>query len=123
MGEGLFSYNREQNNFNKWTTDDGLASNTILAISSNENDGSIWVSSRRGISRLLPSGRVQSFDMTDGLPAYEFNERSIVIDKKGKIYFGSIAGLAFVDPNSVITNQEAPVLAISSINAIGHDGS
>ena len=32
-GEGLFSYNREQNNFNKWTTDDGLASNTILAIS------------------------------------------------------------------------------------------
>ena len=122
-GEGLFSYNHEQNNFNKWTTDDGLASNTILAISSNENDGSIWVSSRRGISRLLPSGRVQSFDMTDGLPAYEFNERSIVKDKKGKIYFGSIAGLAFVDPNSVITNQEAPVLAISSIDAIGHDGS
>ena len=61
--------------------------------------------------------------MTDGLPAYEFNERSIAKDKRGKIYFGSIAGLALVDPNSVITNQEAPVLALTSVDAIGHDGS
>ena len=122
-GEGLYKFNRSENNFDKWTTEEGLPSNTILSISSNSSDGSIWVSSRRGISRLLSSGRVQSFDMTDGLPASEFNERSIALDKNGKIYFGSISGLAYVNPTSVVTNQNPPLLAISSIEAIGHDGS
>ena len=120
-GEGIYRYNSENNNFDRWSTKDGLPSNTVLSISS-DTDNSIWLGTRRGVVRRLENGNFQSFESTDGLPADIFNDRSIARDGKGKIYFGSIAGLTVVKPQSIVTNNRTPKLAISSVEALDFDG-
>ena len=87
-----------------------------------DQQGSVWMGTRRGITRLLPDGNLQSFETSDGLPSEIFNDRSIDISKDGKLIFGSVSGLTAVDPTSVITNTDPPTLAVSSINAIDYDG-
>ena len=77
---------------------------------------------RRGITRLLSNGSLQSFEISDGLPSEIFNDRSIDISKDGELIFGSVSGLTAVDPLSVITNSEPPILAVSSIDAIDYEG-
>ena len=120
-GEGLYRYNNTANNFDRWSVYNGLPSNTISSIISDQQ-GSVWMGTRRGITRLLSNGSLQSFEISDGLPSEIFNDRSIDISKDGKLIFGSVSGLTAVDPSSVITNSEPPVLAVSSIDAIDYEG-
>ena len=120
-GEGLYRYNNTENNFDRWSVYNCLTSNTVLSIMSDQQ-GSVWMGTRRGITRLLPDGKLQSFEISDGLPSEIFNDRSIDISKDGKLIFGSVSGLTAVDPTSVITNSDPPILAVSSINAIDYDG-
>ena len=120
-GEGLYRYNRDSDNFDRWSTQDGLPSNTVLSIV-DDKEGSIWLGTRRGVSRLLDNNQFQSFEISDGLPANIFNDRSIAMNSKGEIYFGSVSGLTAVDPKLIVTNNETPKLAISNIEAIDYEG-
>jgi len=120
-GEGLYRYNRDSDNFDRWSTQDGLPSNTVLSII-DDKEGSIWLGTRRGVSRLLDNNQFQSFEISDGLPANIFNDRSIAMNSKGEVYFGSVSGLTAVDPKLIITNNETPKLAISNIEAIDYEG-
>ncbi len=120
-GEGLYRYNNTENNFDRWSVYNGLPSNTVSSIISDQQ-GSVWMGTRRGITRLLSNGDLQSFEISDGLPSEIFNDRSIDINKDGKLMFGSVSGLTAVDPSSVITNSEPPILAVSSIDAIDYEG-
>ena len=87
-----------------------------------DKEGSIWVGTRRGVSRLLNNNQFQSFEISDGLPANIFNDRSIAMNSKGEVYFGSVSGLTSVDPKLIVTNNETPKLAISNIEAIDYEG-
>ena len=120
-GEGLYKYNNTENNFDRWSVYSGLPSNTVLSIISDQQ-GSIWMGTRRGVTRLLPDGTLQTFEVSDGLPSEIFNDRSVAINEGGSLVFGSVSGLALVNPSSVITNTEPPTLAVSSIDAIDYDG-
>ena len=120
-GEGLYRYNNTANNFDRWSVYNGLPSNTVSSIIS-DHEGTVWMGTRRGITRLLSNGNLQSFEISDGLPSEIFNDRSIDISKDGKLIFGSVSGLTAVDPSSVITNSEPPILAVSSIDAIDYEG-
>ena len=83
-GEGLYRYNNTENNFDRWSVHNGLPSNTVLSIMSDQQ-GSVWMGTRRGITRLLPDDNLQSFEISDGLPSEIFNDRSIDISKDGKL--------------------------------------
>ena len=120
-GEGLYRYNRDSDDFDRWSTQEGLPSNTVLSIV-DDKEGSVWLGTRRGISRLLDNNRFQSFEISDGLPANIFNDRSIAMNSKGEVYFGSVSGLTVVDPKLIVTNNETPKLAISNIEAIDYEG-
>ncbi len=120
-GEGLYRYNKNEDNFDHWSVHNGLPSNTVLSIIS-DKDGAIWMGTRRGISRLQKNGSIQSFEISDGLPADIFNEGSVVAHMNGNLSFGSVSGLTTFDPKAIVINQEAPKLAISSVEAIDYDG-
>ena len=41
-GEGLYRYNNSEDNFDRWSVHNGLPSNTVLSVISDQ-DGSIWM--------------------------------------------------------------------------------
>ncbi len=120
-GEGLYRYNKNEDNFDRWSVHNGLPSNSVLSIIS-DKDGAIWMGTRRGISKLQKNKNIQSFEISDGLPADIFNQGSVAIHMNGNLSFGSVSGLTTFDPKAIVINQEAPKLAISSVEAIDYDG-
>ena len=120
-GEGLFRYNRENDNFDRWSIDNGLPSATVVSILS-DNSGSIWLGTRRGIARLHADGSVRVFDNSDGLPADIFNARAVDINDNGMLYFGSVQGLTRVNPSEITINEIMPKLAINLIETIDYEG-
>jgi len=120
-GEGLFRYNRENDNFDRWSIDNGLPSATVVSILS-DNSGGIWFGTRRGIARLHADGSVRVFDNSDGLPADIFNARAVDINDNGMLYFGSVQGLTRVNPSEITINEIMPKLAINLIETIDYEG-
>ena len=101
--------------------ENGLPSNTVLSIVSDQ-ENAIWMGTRRGLAKLQNNGNIQTFELTDGLPAEIFNEGSAAASSSGIIAFGSVSGIAAFNPKLITTNQETPKLAISSIEAIDYNG-
>ncbi len=120
-GEGLFRYNRENDNFDRWSIDNGLPSATVVSILS-DNSGGIWFGTRRGIARLHADGSVRVFDNSDGLPADIFNAYAVDINDNGILYFGSVQGLTRVNPSEITINEIMPKLAINLIETIDYEG-
>jgi len=120
-GEGLFRYNRENDNFDRWSIDNGLPSATVVSILS-DNSGGLWFGTRRGIARLHTDGSVRVFDNSDGLPADIFNTGAVDINDNGILYFGSVQGLTRVNPSEIIINEIMPKLAINLVETIDYEG-
>ena len=120
-GEGLFRYNRENDNFDRWSIDNGLPSATVVSIIS-DNSGGLWFGTRRGIARLHTDGSVRVFDNSDGLPADIFNTGAVDINDNGILYFGSVQGLTRVNPSQITINKIMPKLAINLVETIDYEG-
>ena len=120
-GEGLFRYNRENDNFDRWSIENGLPSATVVSILSDKSGG-IWFGTRRGIARLHADGSIRVFDNSDGLPADIFNAHAVDINDNGMLYFGSVQGLTRVNPSEITINEIMPKLAINLIETIDYEG-
>jgi len=120
-GEGLFRYNRENDNFDRWSIDNGLPSATVVSILSDKSGG-LWIGTRRGIARLHADGSVRVFDSSDGLPADIFNTGAVDINDNGILYFGSVQGLTRVNPSEITINEIMPKLAINLVETIDYEG-
>lgn len=71
---------------------DGLLSNTVYGFSE-DNEGRIWMSSNKGLSRYNPStGNVEHFDKGHGLQGYDFNIGAVMKGRDNNIYFGGSNG-------------------------------
>jgi len=82
--------------FNKYTTSDGLPSNTITSIVQ-DHDGFIWIGTRDGVCRydgksFLPVG------MTEGHNAMRGRICSLTIDDEGLLWFSSTTGTGCYNP-------------------------
>ena len=77
--------------FRRFTEDDGLVDNDVMAILE-DDDGSLWLSTRRGLARFAPERKeFLSIHASDGLPAAEF-EHSVATRSPRALFFGSIKG-------------------------------
>ena len=126
LGGGLNVFNPITQKFKAFTSDDGLAHNSISSIQEDRN-GDLWVSTRGGgISRFTPPNdpfssncqiTFRNFDLSDGLASNQFNMNSSFCDKDGTIYFGSRgAGLIFFHPDSIKENKKGPPIYITDIS-------
>lgn len=98
---GLVSYNPKNDSIKLYTQKDGLASNVVYNIKSDQS-GRIWASTDRGLSVINPkTGKVYSFDATNGLKEDNFSPRAAALSADKKIWFGTINGVLYFDPEKI----------------------
>lgn len=76
----------------------------------------VWLSSGKGISFLTPDESLQNFDVSDGIPGHVFNQGSVFKSPTGELFFGSVSGLCWINPDSISYNLHRPRIAITGIS-------
>jgi len=80
----------------------------------------IWIGTNKGIFGINNDGKVFSFTEDDGLPGYVFNVNSAFKDDN-YLYFGGVAGLAYLNADSVKENMVIPNVVITEVDVF-HKG-
>jgi ligand-binding sensor domain-containing protein/DNA-binding CsgD family transcriptional regulator len=124
-GGGLHRLEREADGrvsgFKRWTRDDGLLDDGLLAIEE-DDDGSLWLSTRVGLSRFDPaSGRIRNYVAESGLPVTHFNANASARDDR-YLYFGSIDGLLGIPRGSAFAEREPSKVRITTIQRAAAGG-
>ena len=105
-GAGLFSYNKKTAALTWYINFKGLNQKSISAIVES-NDGHIWLSGKKGISRLdLKNKTTINYSTYDGLLGNDFNNNSVLKDENGILYFGGYEGLNYFDPANLIKSKK-----------------
>jgi signal transduction histidine kinase/ligand-binding sensor domain-containing protein len=82
----------ERPRFRRFTEEDGLVDDDVMGIVE-DDDGSLWLSTRRGLARFEPeSGTFIGIHASDGLPTEEF-EAAIAARGARTLYFSTIKGV------------------------------
>lgn len=105
-GAGLFSYNKKTDLLKWYINFKGLHEKSISSIVES-NDGGIWLSGKKGITRLdLKNRTTVSYSTYDGLLGNDFNNNSVLKDQDGLLYFGSYEGLNYFNPASLVKSKK-----------------
>ena len=81
-------------------------------------NGSVWVSSTRGLLRVQPVTRsVRLFGVHDGLRSQEFVPGTLGITPSGQVYAASDYGVVFVDDDEFGQGSRRPPLVVEQVSA------
>lgn|GEM_PF-144036 len=114
-GGGLNRLDPSSLTFTRYNEAQGLPSSVIYGTLE-DDDGYLWFSSNRGLSRLDPrTGQIKNFDTTDGLQSYEFNGNACLKGHDGLLYFGGINGFNVFNPRAIRASEYRPPVLITSL--------
>lgn len=114
-GGGLFKINRERKIVKRFTTEDGLPSNTLYRILE-DSKKNLWISSLKGLICFnTETGKSRTYTKANGLITDQFNYNSAFKDASGKMYFGTVKGMVAFTPEQLTINREAPPLYINGV--------
>ncbi len=115
-GAGLHRFDINNKRFTRFTDKDGLPNNFINGILAGD-DGMLWVSTNRGLSRFDPSvtgpKAFRNYDISDGLQSNEFNQGACYKTKSGELIFWGIGGLNTFYPEQIIDNPLPPPIVLT----------
>jgi signal transduction histidine kinase/ligand-binding sensor domain-containing protein/DNA-binding response OmpR family regulator len=96
-------------------TSEGAPGNAVYGVSG-DNRGNIWISTEHGLGRFDPvSEQFENFYRCDGLLSNYFMWKSYFRDEGGELFFGSVDGLNYFDPEKIRRDPEHPVVRISEL--------
>lgn len=99
------------------TSADGLIDDSVMAVLE-DDDGSLWLSTKRGLSRFDPeSRRFSQLYVGDGLPAGAFEPGASARTAK-TLFFGSVGWLAAVPAGTPFPQHPPSPLVVTSIRDI-----
>lgn len=100
--------------FTHFTVNDGLPNHTIHGILE-DNYGNIWVSTNKGLSRLLrPENRFINYNSGDGLLNNEFTDGAVFHHlPSGRFYFGGINGVDWFYPDQINISKQQPEVILT----------
>lgn len=102
-----------------YTVKEGLSDNIVSAILPGKNE--LWISTDNGLSRLdLRQKKFRNFYIRDGLPDNTFNVNSALTASDGRLYFGSIDGIAAFYPDKILPAAEEPQVILTKL--VQHNG-
>lgn len=119
-GEGLVCFpSLIQKEYKVYQRENGLANTHIQAIIEDEM-GNIWTSTNKGLSCIDSSLQVcHNYDHRDNLPPGSFSTGCVTNDADGNLYFGSINGLCYFSPETVLEERKSPQAVINSLEILG----
>jgi signal transduction histidine kinase/DNA-binding response OmpR family regulator/streptogramin lyase len=103
---GLLLFDRHTGTYKRYTTADGLPSNTILRILEDAH-GNLWMSTYNGLSEYQ-QGRFRNFSPSDGLQSTQFSFNAGLALSSGELVFGGIKGFNIFSPDSVLQVKRMP---------------
>lgn len=111
---GLTCLNQKTGKFRVFTTKQGLPHNDISAVLLIGD--TLWFSTSRGLACMdVRRLQVTIFDEMDGFSASEFESASVTRDSSGRIYFGALRGLVYLQPNQIRLNRFVPPVYLTSL--------
>lgn len=101
-GGGLVRLNPKDHSYKQYTKQQGLSHNLLYSIL--EDDfGKLWISSNYGLMRFdKETEAIQLYLAQDGLIGEEFNLKSAYKDSQGRLFFGGIDGILFLNPQDFL---------------------
>jgi signal transduction histidine kinase/ligand-binding sensor domain-containing protein len=113
---GLTRFNPNKKQFIRINKNIGLPDESIMGIL-NDNHGFIWVSHKKGLTRInAKTLAIKNYTVDDGLLSNEFMENSCYRDnKKNLLYFGSLNGLVYFNPDSMKDNPFPPKIVFTNL--------
>ncbi len=116
VGAGLARYDPSSGQTHRYTTADGLPSDLIYGVLS-DDDGRIWASTSRGLVRLTPStGALQVYDEDHGLQGDAFDLMAFYRSPTtGQMWFGGPNGLSRIDPAGAAVSEYHPPVAFTAV--------
>lgn len=103
---GLTCFDPKTGRFRLFTVADGLPSNRIAAISSDEA-GHLWLGTDKGLCRFNPATReLRTYTTNDGLPSNEFLAHA-VYRQPNQLLFGTLNGFISFDPGRLRNDRQS----------------
>ena len=120
--EGLVLFPNEQlDTYQLFNTQNGLACNLVCSIEE-DSEGNIWLSTHSGISCFFePEKRFLNYDHKDGTLFGTYMNNSVGKAQDGTIYFGSINGVCYFNPNDRPSNIILPPVIFTEFNVYGRN--
>jgi signal transduction histidine kinase/ligand-binding sensor domain-containing protein/AraC-like DNA-binding protein/ActR/RegA family two-component response regulator len=112
-GGGLIKFNTATNKSRRFTEADGLPSNSVLNILT-DNKGKLWCSTYNGLSSFdTQTGNFTNYFASDGLQSNQFNYNAALKLSSGKMLFGGIKGYNLFHPDSIGHHTHVPKLQLT----------
>ena len=103
-------------------TEPALPNNTVYKILT-DAAGRVFVATNKGVARLTPlsdgSFTTYVFTTDDGLPSNECNAGAGLVDSRGRLWVGTVAGAAMFDPASELDDQCRKPLHLNAVYGRG----
>lgn len=104
--------------FARVTARDGLVDDNVMSLVE-DDDGSLWVATRRGITRYDPErGAFVNFDVADGLPSSE-GSLSAAAAGRHHLYIGTMNGLIQIPRGTPFPEPPPARLALTALQTLG----
>lgn len=117
---GIFMYDESKMRFIRHSEAEGLPVTTYYGILE-DDDGVFWLSSNHGLIRYDPRSReILNLTKEDGLQSNQFNYKSSLKTRDGKLWFGGMNGFNCFFPKDIYFNRVKPNVMISSVDV--HEG-
>lgn len=98
---GLIVFDTQKRSGRIYTVEDGFPTDNFLA-SQADGEGNLWVSSRKGISKLnLNQHTVTNYASREGLQFNEFYKNTSMRDEDGTLWFGGTEGINWFNPSEI----------------------
>jgi ligand-binding sensor domain-containing protein/signal transduction histidine kinase/DNA-binding response OmpR family regulator len=115
---GLVRWDVSSESFFSYTQSDGLYNKTIYGILEDDH-GNLWVSSNRGLSTIHPNSfQITHYTTINGLIDNQFNFKSALKTQDGHMYFGTVNGLTFFHPDSLLGQIYVPEVFINEVRIL-----
>lgn len=114
-GGGLLLLNPKNGEFQRFTTADGLPSNSILRLLE-DGKHNLWLSTYNGLCKFNTLTRIcRNFSQSDGLQSNQFSFNAALALKSGEFLFGGIKGFNVFYPDNVYDKKETPRIFLTGI--------
>lgn len=114
-GGGLLLFDRVKGSFRRFTTADGLPSNTILRMLE-DGQHNLWLSTYNGLCKFNTLTKTcRNFSQSDGLQSNQFSFNAGLALRSGEFLFGGIKGFNIFHPDSVYDKKEIPRIFLTGL--------